>query len=446
MARLLIDELLKKILLKTLTIFSFLIISVNTIAQSHFKDFFKPPKVTPDTLYFPFNEGVQLIVIDRFDTWNRQVAFKEATQPRGMPWSAEMGPAPENIYIFRNKKGEIIKIYNTNLTDGYHLKNTDYINTNDLSLYNIIDYRELNNHLMFYGENKKVGLINLKGDVVVPAVYDNIRKYQDRNKKRDKLIIEKDGMFGFLDSNLKILFQPIYRTNDDENYTGYPEHNIINREYIKVFKAGKCGLINENGDLLIDFKFDNLVLIHDTMYVGYIYKNEISKNNYYRHRVESCIVHDKKFNQITELKNYDHIEYFGIKRFIVKKDNKYGVLNHKGDVIVPLVYDTLTPQNGNYYVIKDNKSGMINLEGKIVLPIEFDRNMVFYGQAIYVTHEGLIGVYNNKYKLIAKPQFNCKTWDMGKYILTGKDGKTGFVKHQTEGSYYQSPEGKIIKL
>lgn len=437
---------LLKTMMKLLTILSFLLSSLNLFSQIHIRDTFTPPKFTPDTLYFAFNNGIQLIVIDSYDTWNRWVSYKDAIEPRGSSYRFELGPGPRNIYIFRNKEGKIIKVYNANLTNENGLKNTDYINTTSVALHSLEDYSQLNNHLKFYSENDKVGLINLQGEVVLPAIYDEIRKYQDDNDKRDKLIIEKDGMFGLVDAKLNILFPPIYRTGNDKNNYGYPEHNIINKQYLKVYKNGKCGLINENGDSLIAFKFDDIRLIHDTMYVGINYRTEANKNQYFWHRVENCIVYDKQFSQLTELKNYEQIEYNGIKRFIVKKDNKVGVLNHKGEVIVPLEYDHLTPQNGDYYVFKNDKSGMINLEGKIVIPIEFERNMYFYGQAIYVVQDGLIGVYSNTYKLIAKPKFKFKTWDMGKYVLTREDGSKGFVMHQKEGSYYQSPEGEIIKF
>lgn len=437
-------------MLKTLTLFSFLIFSLSSIAQSPFENRFTPPKENPDTLYFAFNEDdIQLIIIDNYDTWSKKAVFFDMIQPRGGSWAYDNGPAPRNIYLFRNKEGVIKKTYNSILNNEYRLKSIDYINTTNFSINSIQDYSELNKHLRFYGENNKVGLINLKGDVVLSAVYDNIRKYQDFNDKRDKFIIEQDGMFGFLNSNLNVLFQPIYCTTKH----GYPEHNIINEKYIKVFKNEKCGLINENGDVLIDFLFDDIKSIHDSLYMGLIYKDEIEIKKIPMHshwdwgyKVRTCILFDKDFSITAELKDFEYIYYWGIKRFIVKKNNKYGVLNHKGEVVVPLEYDNLTPENGDYYVFKNQKSGIVNLEGKVVLPIEFERNIYFYGQAIYVIQEGLIGVYSNKYKLIAKPQFKYKTWDMGKYILTREDGTKGFVMHQKEGSYYQSPEGEIIKL
>ena len=260
------------------------------------------------------------------------------------------------------------------------------------------------------------------------------------------MIIGKDGYFGFLDTNLNVLFPPIYRCSSDTNYYGYPEHNILNDSFIKVYKNGKCGLIDENGVVLIDFKYDNLLPIHDSMIVGLINKELINPNQYFWNNVQACEIYDVKFNLITSLDEYDHIEYNGIKRFIVKKGNLVGVVNHKGKVIIPIEYNSLAPQDNNYYVVKGNKSGVISLEGKVLIPIEYECNMYFYEPAIYVTQNGLIGVYSNKYQLIAEPQYKQRYWEMGKFMLVRPDGSKGFVLHQKGGSYYQSPEGEVVKM
>jgi len=436
-------------MLKILTIVTLLLSSVNIFAQFPLDAL---PKQIPDTLYFNYEDDVQLIIIDNYDTYNRFGAWYDGMYPRGGSWFLDNRPAPRNVYIFRDKQGEILKTFNSSfLIDTNSLKSNTYINTTELSLFSVSDYVELNNHLMFYGDNNKVGLINLKGEVVVPAIYDQIRKYQDDNERRDKLIIVKDNKFGFLDSTLNVLFSPIYRTKVDTNYVGYPEHSVIDGRNIKVFKDNKCGLISEEGEVLVDFLFDDIRIIHDDMYIGLIYreKNKIThsiKGHWnWGYQVKTCIIFDNAFNVITKLDDFEYIYYYGIKRFIVKKDNKFGVLNHLGEIIVPLTYDHLSQENGVYHVSKNNKFGIINVEGKIVIPIQYNR-FHFYGQAIYATKDGLIGVYNKQFKLIAEPQFQSKTWDMGKFVLTRTDGTKGFVKHQKEGSFYQSPEGEIIKL
>lgn len=422
--------------------------SINIYAQLPART---PPKMTPDTLYFAFNKDIQLIAIDYYDNWKRRVDFMNATEPTAVPWSMKMSPFnSHNIYIFRNRKGEITKVYNTKDTIK-DLKTIDFINANELSLYTLEDYRELNNHLKFY-ENGKLGLINLKGEIVVPAIYDEIRKYQDRNWKRDKLVVEKDNKFGFLDSNLKILFPPIYQT--DKEYPHYPpEHFVIDEKNIRVLKDGKYGLISEEGKVLIDFQFDDIKLLHDNIYMGIFDRDEkelthsIDKNNYWDagYLIKGCVLLDENFNQIIRFDDFDYLFYCGIKRFIVKKNDQFGVINHLGEIIVPLEYDSLILKENNYQVSKNNKIGLVNLEGKVVISLEYE-DIEFYGEAIYVTQNGLIGVYNRQFKLIAEPQFKSKVWDWGKFILTRENGQSGFVNHKTGDSYYQSPEGEIIKL
>lgn len=432
-------------MLKSYTLILLLILTISIKAQISLDGLFEEPKQTADTLYFPFEDSIQLIVINYYDTWERRVAYKEASQPRGMSWAAIMGPPPKNLYLFRNTEGKIVKTYN-GVSDGKGLKSMDYNNTSIYFLNGLRDFTEYNRHLKFYDQNEQVGLINTRGDIVVPAVYDDIRRYQDFDGYWDKLIIEKAGYFGLMDSNLQVLFSPIYRCSADSNYYGYPEHNILNGEYIKVFKEGKCGLINDHGDVLIDFKYDNLLPIHDSMIIGLINKALINPNQYFWKNVQACEIYDAKFKLITSLNEYDQIEYNGIKRFIVKKDNLVGVVDHKGKVIIPIEYNSLAPQDNDYYVVKGNKSGVISLEGKVLIPIEYECNMYFYEPAIYVTQNGLIGVYSNKYQLIAAPQYTQRYWEMGKFMLIRADGSKGFVWHEKGKSYYQSPEGEVVKF
>lgn len=438
-------------MLSHIFILIFLFSGIATLAQNPFNSIYAP-KAKPDTLYFPFDQEIQLIIIDRYDTWKNQVDYKEQTQPMGSSLYLKMGSPPKNIYLFRNKAGNIIKSYPAGVFDTHHLKDTDYINTTFSSINTIRDYTECNKHLMIYDEKNKVGLINLKGDIVLPTIYDEIRKYQGDRGNGNKLVVHQGVRFGFLDANLNVLFPPIYSTSKDTNNYSYPELNILNNNYIKVFKNAKCGLIDENGKLFIDFVYDDIRVLHDSIYMCMVLKDESELKDLPHtshwdlgYRIRSCVLYDQAFKVITEMKDYEYIYYWGVKRFIVKKDNKFGVIDHCGKVVVSLDYDHVSSKNGDYCVVKNKKFGMINLEGKIVLSIEFDA-LDFYEPAIYVTQNGLIGVYSKDYKLIASPQFIHKNWDMGKYVLTRKDGSKGFVLHEKNAAYYQSPEGMKINF
>jgi hypothetical protein len=431
--------------IKKIVAFVFILIHFYGKPQSGRESLFTASPENPDTLYYPFNEnGLQLIVIPSYDNWLRTGSLYDAMYPRGGSWFQDNGPAPKNSYLWRNRKGEITKVHNTEPGSVFQLRSTDYTNRTDFSSlgFDVSDYRGFNHCFKIYGENNKVGLIDLKGNIIVPADFNDIRRFWNRSGSSNILLVEKDGRIGLLNADLKELFPPVF--------TEYPQQS---GDYIIVVKNKKCGLINEKGNVLIDLAYDDIKPIHDSLYMGLVFKDsaELTKLRLNTHwnwgyKVKGCAVFDKDFSVVSELQDYEYIYYWGIKQLIVKKNGRFGLLNHRGEVVVPLEYDELFANNGYYMVRKEGKYGLFDRQGKLILPAEFE-GVEFYGQAIYITQNGLIGIYNDQFRLIAKPQFKDKTWQRGNYILTRPDGSKGFVNHQNmKASYYESPEGKRIQL
>ena len=52
---------------------------------------------------------------------------------------------------------------------------------------------------------------------------------------------------------------------------------------------------------------------------------------------------------------------------IIKKENKFGLINSKNETIIPTIYDDLkSSQNWRYFIItKNNKIGLINVNGTV---------------------------------------------------------------------------------
>jgi hypothetical protein len=440
--------------LKKIVAFMFVIAHLYGEAQSNEEKkafLFSSFSEYPETMYFPFNEdSLQLIIIPHYDHWLQKGMLYDRAHPRSGSWFDHQ-TAPVNYYLWRNRKGKIVKAYNiavdSSQIDGIQigLNSTDYTNrTNFSSLgLEISDCREFDRYFKFYGENNKVGLVDLKGNIVVPADFGDVRRFWNQSGgKTNILLVEKDGKIGLLDSNLKELFPPVF--------TEYPQQC---GQYLKIVRDKKCGLIDENGKIHIDFMFDDIQSDHDSLYIGLIYKDNNELKNIrvrdYWHlgnKVKGCRVYDQNFNVIAALNDYEYIQFRGMKQLIVKKNNQFGILNYKGEVVIPLAYDTLVSSNSYWVVYKECKCGLMDLKGKLVLPVEFE-SVEFYGQAIYVTQNELIGIYNDQFRLIAKPQFKEKKWEMGKYILIRPDGSRGFIAHlNVKCPYYESPEGKRTDL
>lgn len=76
---------------------------------------------------------------------------------------------------------------------------------------------------------------------------------------------------------------------------------------------------------------------------------------------------------------YDHIGEFGAygKAWaMVQKDNKFGFIDMKGKVIVPIEYDHIGEfgvQGKPWALVqKNNKFGLIDMKGEVIIPIEYD--------------------------------------------------------------------------
>lgn len=414
------------------------------------------------TLYFPFTDGVQLIVMNRYDAWQNEVDYVDMMQPRGMSHAVDIGPPLPNIYIFRDTSGKVLRMYNSRSVPMYMKENIDSVNANELTLRTIRDYQQFDGHLVYYdmldtqtrvsydywrSPIRKTGIINLKGEVVVDAQYDYIRPFQRNLISAKKYIISNGDSFGLLDSNFQVLFEPIYKTHDSTSKKFYstPEHHMLHGINLKVFKDAKCGLIDYEGNVLIDFKYDDIHVGHDTTYLAATKKAEPSGYRYFWGAVKTCTVYDSEFKILSRLDDYESIEYKGVNRFLVKRDGKYGFVNMKNEVIIPLIYKYIVPKNGAYNVSSVKGSGIIDMNGKVLLPLIYE-GVTINGKVIFVVKDGLIGLFTADYKEIAAPRFKYKKWDHGKYILTDAAGRVGFVNFSKENSFYQSPEGVKVFL
>lgn len=89
------------------------------------------------------------------------------------------------------------------------------------------------------------------------------------------------------------------------------------------------------------------------------------------------------------------------KYFIVKDENqKVGVINHKGKVVIPCKYDSIKFTNNNYFIVSQNhKYGLITEQGENYLDIVYD-NIKVVNNYIIVTKGNQLNVLDEKLKNI----------------------------------------------
>ncbi|MDF3026557.1 MAG: hypothetical protein K0S23_864 [Fluviicola sp.] len=86
--------------------------------------------------------------------------------------------------------------------------------------------------------------------------------------------------------------------------------------------------------------------------------------------------------------------------FVVKKNNKYGVINKKGILVIPLEYESLSPIGSNatseffYYAKKDGKAGIISEDNRVTIPFEFEQ--LNFKKTYFETNIRVKGKPNNR--------------------------------------------------
>ncbi len=128
---------------------------------------------------------------------------------------------------------------------------------------------------------------------------------------------------------------------------------------------GKSGIINRNGEILFEAKdYDFAICIEDD-----IYRLDTIATN-------GCIYFDAKSGKafaknITNIKS----EY----PTIITKDGLQGICDKDYNILVAPTYQTLVPWKDAFLAQKDDKWGVIDHTGKMVLPFEYDDCIFNYG-------------------------------------------------------------------
>lgn len=181
--------------------------------------------------------------------------------------------------------------------------------------YNYIQYL-FDNYFIVGGDSGKSGIINDKGEELLPINYEVIQKLDN-----------SDIIQALTGNTLELYNKQIGKIVSMEN--GKLE---INNNYIKVYSTTQTEYVGLDGSLKSDFDIfpDNTLFASekDGMW-GFVDKNNNVKIDY-------------QYDKVTEL---NELGFAGI-----KKDGKWGVIDKEGNIILEPTY-TIPEQNGEPYFI-----------------------------------------------------------------------------------------------
>ena len=258
-------------------------------------------------------------------------------------------------------------------------------------------------------ENQKYGVIDTKGNIVIPeeydvveipnpskpvflcttgqknevlndqsnkiyTEYDNIELLPLKNVASDLLYeksimkYEQDGKYGLISLTGEVLTDAIYEEIDTLQYK---EGELI------VKKDGKYGIINQKGYTLVETQYDKITA--DTFfddegkyyYDGYIVANKTENGYRYGYVAYTGEVYlDTLYNdmqRISEAGNRDEAY------LLVAENGRYGLFKNEKKLINTEYHSINFDSNNSIFIIQQGKKyGVINQEGNLILPCEFE--------------------------------------------------------------------------
>ncbi len=202
----------------------------------------------------------------------------------------------------------------------------------------------------------------------------NIFAQNNDNQANNQRLIPylKNGLWGYCTQDKKIIIPPKFE--EAQLFDKDSSENGEKITYANVKLKGKYGLINQKGDFIVPAMYESVIWFRGG--IGIISNMQLEDKN-----AEKLIVINYKNEKIFSSKK--NIGMFremtdGLQGLSLGGEDyrsaKLGFIDAKGKVIIPFVYDQVSPvsdgqfQNGRAVLFKNNKLGIIDKKNKIILP------------------------------------------------------------------------------
>ena len=216
---------------------------------------------------------------------------------------------------------------------------------------------------------------------------------------------------------------------------------ITSKDYAVVFKDNIWGVIDSNGDTVIDPSYEEMITIPNSKKDVFLCIYDV---NYETGEYKTKVLNSKneeiftQYEQIEAISNKDASSNIWYEENVlkVKKDGKYGVINLEGKELTPYQYEGISAVQGirnTLKVTKDGKSGIVNEEGKEILPAQY-ADITNLGKSnlegfIVKAGDGKYGIVDNSNQVIIEAKYDeiQKIYGNDMYVVK-KEGKQVLLK------------------
>ncbi|MEM9921385.1 MAG: WG repeat-containing protein [Bacteroidota bacterium] len=213
--------------------------------------------------------------------------------------------------------------------------------------------------------NKKWGLIDADGQVILQPVYDAIGEF----KEYGYATMQREGRVGMLN-----------RLGEEIVLPKYDDIKILDSTLVAVMDQGEWQVLNLEGKLILKKGYEQ-VKVWDGRFIGY------QKNRLWG-------ISHKDGSIITE-PIYDEIEWLSEKAFLVRKGNGLGLLSEEGGQLLKTDCGEIIPFNTDLFFFKIEKSwGIFERHSGIVVQAAYNTFQVISGNFIKLSKAGVNNLFS----------------------------------------------------
>ena len=216
-------------------------------------------------------------------------------------------------------------------------------------------------------------------------------------------------------------------------------------EYFAVFSANKWGVINQDGETVINQSYQELIVIPDQTKDVFLCTYDINeetgeyKTKAINSKNEEILTGYDKIEAIDNIDKNENVWYEdNILR--VQKDGKYGLIDLNGKELLPTEYDEIIGLNGienSILIKKDDKYGLVNDTGSVIIEPNYKeiKNLGETYREGYITIDendkyGVISA--TKMKLLDNKYDNIEQVYLSDYYLVTENGERKVINSSGE--------------
>ena len=277
----------------------------------------------------------------------------------------------------------------------------------------------------------KWGVIDSRGNTIVTPEYDEYIVIPDSTQPIFICTYDvnyEDGTYKTkaINENNEQIYSEYEQVEALENYD---ESNNLwyTKSILKVMKGGKYGLLNtNNGSLVVNCEYDSIVALKG---VENSFITEVDNKYGLVDNIGTVIIENNYENILPLTDKYED-------GFIVEsEDGKYGLIGYSKQEILDTTYDEIKQVNGDngYYIVQEGQDiEIINSEGNKYLAGEYDDIIsVNSGNAI-IENNNQFGIVNIDGTEVIETKYDSISYATGNNYIVEDNNKFGVVNTNDE--------------